>query len=114
MINIRIEGSEKRVYIDVNGYIGINESKKFLNEYSKLIKQIKSSNYNLIIKLSSFECERKEDIRTICMSFLKTGFKNMYIVDSNNYIMSNMSLGPIERKIFKKSVKVVSSINDIR
>ena len=33
MINMRIEGSEKRVYIDVSGYIDTNESKNFLNKY---------------------------------------------------------------------------------
>ena len=114
MINMRIEGSEKRVYIDVSGYIDTNESKIFLNKYNQLIRQIKSSQYTLVVKLSSFECERNEDIRTVCMSFLKTGFKNMYLVDPNNYIMNNMSLGAIERKIFKKSVKVVSTISAIK
>ena len=33
MINMRIDGSEKRVYVDVNGYIDTNESKKFLNQF---------------------------------------------------------------------------------
>ena len=114
MINMRIEGSEKRVYIDVSGYIDTNESKNFLNKYNQLIRQIKSSQYTLVVKLSSFECERNEDIRTVCMSFLKTGFRDRYIVDPDNYIMHNMSLGSIERKIFNKSVKVVSTISTIK
>jgi hypothetical protein len=35
---MRIEGSEKRVYIDVSGYIDTNESKNFLNKYNQLIR----------------------------------------------------------------------------
>ena len=60
------------------------------------------------------ECEDEEDIRTVCISFLKSGFKKIYLVDEDNYIMNNLSLKPIEKKLFFKSVKVVNSQRAIK
>ena len=97
MINININEEEKRVYIDVSGFI----SKK-------------ASLYKLVVSPSFFECEDEEDIRTVCMSFLKSGFKKIYLVDEENYIMNNLSLKPIEKKLFFKSVKVVNSKRAIK
>ena len=55
-----------------------------------------------------------EDIRTVCMSFLKKKNKKIYLVDEENYIMNNLSLKPIEKKLFFKSVKVVNSKRAIK
>lgn len=109
MINMNINEEEKRVYIDVSGFISKREASNFLNTYKQTMKNKKASLYKLIVSPSFFECEDEEDIRTVCMSFLKSGYKKIYLVDEDNYIMSNLSLKPIEKKLFLKSVKIVDS-----
>ncbi|HSQ87282.1 hypothetical protein [Romboutsia sp.] len=114
MINVRISEGEKIVYVEVSGYITSNEAKKFLNEYKQMTRQIRSAQYRLVVTPSIFECENNEDLRMICMSFFKNGYKKMYLVDPNNYIMGIMNLGKLEQKLFNKSVKVIRSVKEIR
>lgn len=38
----------------------------------------------------------------------------MYLVDPKNHIMSNLSLGFMEKKLFTKSVKIVSNKSEIK
>lgn len=114
MINARVSEGEKTVYIEVSGYITSNEAKKFLNDYKQMTRGIRSSQYRLVITPSIFECENNEDLRTVCMSFFKNGYKKMYLVDPNNYIRGIMNLGKLEQKLFNKSVKVIKSVKEIR
>ena len=114
MINMNINEEEKRVYIDVSGFISKKEANNFLNSYKQTMKSKKGSLYKLIVTPTFFECEDEEDIRSVCMSFLKSGFKKIYLVDKDNYIMSNLSLKPIEKKLFLKSVKVINSDRAIK
>ena len=114
MINMNINEDEKRVYIDVSGFISKKEASNFLNTYKQTMKNKKISLYKLVVSPSFFECEDEEDIRTVCMSFLKSGYKKIYLVDEDNYIMSNLSLKPIEKKLFLKSVKVVNTKGAIK
>lgn len=114
MLNMNINEEEKRVYIDVSGFISKKDASKFLNTYKQAMKNKKSSLYKLVVSPSFFECEDAEDIRTVCMAFLKTGYKKIYIVDEENYIMNNLSLKPIEKKLFLKSVKVVNTKGAIK
>lgn len=114
MLSIQIDDTQKRVYVEVSGYINKKEAKDFLNQYKQMTKGLRSSQYNLVVKTSMFECEEMGDIKTVCMAFMKTGYKKMYLVDPNSYIMNTMSLGPIEKKLFTKSVKVVKTVNDIK
>lgn len=114
MINGRISEEEKIVYIKVSGYITSNEAKKFLNDYKQMTRGIRISQYRLVITPSIFECENNEDLRTVCMSFFKNGYKKMYLVDPNNYIRGIMNLGKLEQKLFNKSVKVIKSVKEIR
>ena len=114
MINMNINEEEKRVYINVGGFISKKEASNFLNTYKQTMKSKKSSLYKLIVSPSLFECEDENDIRTVCMTFLKTGYKKIYIVDEENYIMNNLSLNPIEKKLFLKSVKIVDTIRAIK
>ena len=114
MINMNINEEEKRVYIDVSGFISKKEANNFLNSYKQTMKSKKGSLYKLIVTPTFFECEDEEDIRSVCMSFLKSGFKKIYLVDKDNYIMSNLSLKPIEKKLFLKSVKVLNSDRAIK
>lgn len=114
MISARVDENEKRVYIDVSGYINSRDAREFINKYKQIIKGIKLSQYNLVVTPSIFECENKEDIRTVCMTFFKTGYKKIYLVDPNDYIMSIMSLGAIEKKLFTKSVKIVKTTNAVK
>ena len=114
MINMNINEEEKKVYIDVGGFISKKEANNFRNTYKQTMKNKKASLYKLVVTPSFFECEDEEDIRTVCMSFLKTGFKRIYLVDEDNYIMNNLSLNPIEKKLFLKSVKVVNTKGAIK
>lgn len=114
MINMNINEEEKRVYINVGGFISKKESKNFLNTYNQNIKGKKSSLYKLIVSPAFFECEDEADIRSVCMTFLKTGYKKIYIVDEENYIMNNLSLNPIEKKLFLRSVKVVNTMGAVK
>lgn len=114
MININMSDVQKIVYVEVSGYITSNDAKNFLNNYKKITRNIKPSQYKLVVTPSVFECENNEDIRSICMYFLKNGYKKMYLVDPDNYIVGNMNLGKIEQKFFNKSVKVIASVNDVR
>lgn len=114
MINASISNSDNSVYVDVSGYISHNEAMKFLQNYKQLTRNIKANQYKLVVTPSIFDCENNEDIRTVCMSFLKTGYKKMYIVDPRNYIMSNLSLGAMEKKLFTKSVKIVNDRSQIK
>ena len=111
---MNINEEAKRVYIDVDGFISKKEASDFLRNYNQTEKNKKMSSYKLIVSPSFFECEDEEDIRTVCMSFLKSGFKKIYLVDEENYIMNNLSLKPIEKKLFFKSVKVVNSKRAIK
>ena len=114
MINASISNSDNSVYVDVSGYISHNEAMNFLQNYKQLTRNIKANQYKLVVTPSIFDCENNEDIRTVCMSFLKTGYKKMYIVDPRNYIMSNLSLGAMEKKLFTKSVKIVNDRSQIK
>jgi len=105
---------EKKVYIDVSGFISKREATNFLNTYKQTMKNKKSSSYKLVVSPSFFECEDEDDIRTVCMAFLKTGYKKIYLVDEENYIMNNLSLKPIEKKLFLKSVKIVNTKGAIK
>ena len=113
MINMRISDSEKAIYVEVSGYISSNDAKRFLNEHKESTKSIKKSQYKLIVKPSIFECEKHEDLKNVCMTFFKSGYKKMYLVDPDNYIMGNISLGKLEQKMFNKVVKTVTSIDSI-
>ncbi|WP_434797183.1 hypothetical protein [Terrisporobacter vanillatitrophus] len=114
MINMSINEEEKKVYVDVSGFISKREANNFLNTYKQTIKNKKSSLYKLVVSPSFFECEDEDDIRTVCMAFLKTGYKKIYLVDEENYIMNNLSLKPIEKKLFLKSIKVVNTKGAIK
>lgn len=114
MINMSINEEEKKVYVDVSGFISKREANDFLNTYKQTIKNKKSSLYKLVVSPSFFECEDEDDIRTVCMAFLKTGYKKIYLVDEENYIMNNLSLKPIEKKLFLKSIKVVNTKGAIK
>lgn len=114
MISMNINEDEKRVYIDVSGFISKKEASDFLNTYKQTMKNKKSSLYKLVVSPSVFECENEEDIRTVCMTFLRTGYKKIYLVDEENHIMNNLSLKPIEKKLFFKSVKIVSTKRAIK
>lgn len=114
MISSRVSESEKIVYVDVSGYITSKEASDFMRSHKQMTKGIKASQYRLVVTPSVFECESNEDIRNVCMSFFKSGYKKMYLVDPRNYIMGSLTLGAMEKKLFTKSVKIIGNINDIK
>lgn len=114
MIYTQVLGENSKVYIKVNGYLNINEIKTFVNDYKDKIKGIKTSKYNLIIDVDPFDADNFSYIKNVCMMFYKTGYKKIYLIDPNNYIMSNIKLNPIEKKMFLKVVKIVNSDLDVK
>ncbi|MGL5692530.1 MAG: hypothetical protein ACRCXA_00510 [Peptostreptococcaceae bacterium] len=107
MIICRVADIEKRVYVDVSGYITKKDAKEFLANYKSTIKGIKLNQYNLVVTPSIFQCEDDDDIRSTCMMFFKSGYKKIYLVDENDTLIKTLSLKPMEKKLFLKAVKVV-------
>ncbi|RDY27381.1 hypothetical protein CHL78_009190 [Romboutsia weinsteinii] len=114
MIDMRISEAEKKVYIDVSGYITSKDARDFLAKYKQKAKGMRTTQYKLVVEPSIFRCENDDDIRTVCMTFFKHGYKKIYIVDPNNYIMNTLELGSMEKKIFQKSVKMINTKEDAR
>ncbi len=114
MIDISINEEEKRVYIDVGGFISKQEAINFLNTHKNVMKNKKASLYKLIVTPSLFECEEENDMKMVCMHFFKAGYRKIYIVDKDNHIMKDLSLKPIERKVFLKAVKIIDSKDSIK
>lgn len=113
MINAKIVEDKNIVYVSVGGHLTGVDAKEFLNNYKRMTKSIKPSQYRLVVEPSDFQCENNKDIRTVCMAFLKTGYNKMYLVDPKNNIMNSLSLGAIEKKLFLKSVKFIKSIKEV-
>ena len=63
VLNMNISESEKRVYINVSGYINKRDANNFLNNYKQTMKNKKASLYKLIVSPDFFECEDEEDIK---------------------------------------------------
>lgn len=114
MIYAQVLPQENKVYIQVNGYVSSKDIKNFVSDYKSKIKGIKTNKYNLVIEPSMFECENESDIKNVCMMFYKTGYRKIYLVDPQNYIMSNIKLSGLEKKMFLSVVKIVKSSNEIR
>lgn len=114
MIYTQILDEENKVYIKVDGYLQGNDIKTFVNDYKDKIKGIKTSRYNLVIDVNPFDADNFSDIKNVCMMFYKTGYKKIYLIDPKNYIMSNIKLNSIEKKMFLKAVKIVSSSLNIK
>lgn len=114
MIDINIVESEKKVYVSVSGYITSKQASEFMNNYKRIARNIKGSQYKLVVNPSVFECENNKDIKDVCMSFFKTGYKKMYLVDPNKQLVNSMSLGSMEKKLFFKSVKVINTIDEAK
>ena len=68
---------------------------------------LKKSQYKLVVTPSQFECENDNDIKSVCMALYKGGYKQIYMVDPNKYIMNTVSLSSFEQKMFTKVVKFV-------
>lgn len=104
---------DNNVYIDVSGYISSKDIKVFINDYKNKIKGIKTTRYNLLIEVEEFSCDRVSEIKNICMMFYKNGYKSIYLIDPKNYILSNVKLSSLEKKLFFKAVKIVKSKEEI-
>ena len=91
-----------------------SDIKGFIRDYKTQIKGIKTNKFNLVIEPNTFECENEADIKNVCIMFYKTGYRKIYLVDPNNYIMSNIKLSGLEKKMFLSVVKIVKSSSEIR
>lgn len=110
---IHSEIIDSNMYIYVSGYISSIDIKSFITDYKQKIKGIKTTKYNLLIEVEEFTCDRISEIKNICLMFYKNGYKNIYLIDPENYIMSNVKLSVLEKKLFLKSVKIVKSKDEI-
>lgn len=113
MLNLNHVEVEKKIYITVDGYLKSQDVKNFMIEYKQFLKTIKPYQYKLIVEPRYFECENEKDIKNVCMTFMKHGYKKIYLVDEEDYIMSNVKMSSLERKVFLSAVKVVSDKNNI-
>lgn len=114
MIYSQVMTEENKVYIKVDGYVSNNDIKKFIQEYKSQVKGIRTNKFNLVIEPELFDCENESDIKNICMMFYKTGYRKIYLIDPNNYIMSNIKLSGLEKRMFLKVVKIVKSYGEVR
>ena len=114
MIYSQVMQDQNKVYIKVDGYVSNSDIKGFIRDYKTKIKGIKTNKFNLVIEPNTFECENEADIKNVCMMFYKTGYRKIYLVDPNNYIMSNIKLSGLEKKMFLSVVKIVKSSSEIR
>lgn len=114
MINARIDQNLKTVYVDISGYITKEEANAFLTKHKQITKGLKKSQYKLVVQPSKFECENDKDVKSVCISLYKGGYRQIYMVDPKEYIMNTVSLSSIEKKLFTKVVKFVKSIDDIK
>lgn len=114
MIKANIDETRQIVHIEVSGYISSREAKDFFNNYKQMTRELRGSKYSLVVEPYIFECEEDDDIKKICMSFFKSGYKRIYLIDSNNYIMDKVSLSKIEERMFNKHVKTIGSISEVR
>ncbi len=114
MLSMKIAEAEKTVYVDVSGYITTKEANEFLNSHKQNTRNLRNSQYKLIVTPSVFQCESDEDIKKMCISLYKSGYKKIYLLDPNDYIMKTISLSSFEKKLFTKAVKTVKTTSEIR
>lgn len=114
MINLDVYEEKSIVYIEVSGYITSKDAFDFLSKHRDILKSIRSRRYNLVIKPSIFECEDESDIQRICTSLFKHGYKKMYLIDSNKYIVKKLRLSKFEEKIFNKYVRTIDGFENIK
>lgn len=114
MLDMRISESEKIVYINVSGYIKTAEANKFSAYHKENTKKIKKSEYRLVVDPGVFECENDDDIKKLCTSFYKSGYKKIYLLDPNQYILKGVKLSGIEKKLFLKVAKLINNKSQIK
>ena len=114
MINARVDQNSKTVYVDVSGYITNEEANSFLAKHKQMTKGLRKSQYKLVVTPSKFECEKDNDIKSVCIALYKGGYRQIYMVDPKGYIMNTVSLSSMEQKMFTKVVKFVKSVDDIK
>lgn len=113
MVKFYIEESTKRIYVSVSDYIYTKDVKEFIMSYKRTMKNIRPAQYKLVVEPRTFECENENDIKQTFVTFIKTGFKKIYLVDPHGEFKKNIKLGSFERKIFFNSVTIIRSIDEI-
>lgn len=113
MLDFKILEEKKQVLVNVSGNITKNDAINFLENHKKITKNIRKSQYKLIVEAKEFECESDDIIKKVCMTFYKNGYKKIYILDKKDFILNNMKLSNLEKKMFLKVAKIIKSYDEI-
>lgn len=113
MLSIDIDEELKRVYIGVSDNISKSEMNEFIDEYKKFVRTIQPRDYRLILEVSEFHIESEQQLRDAVMMFFRTGFRRIYIVDAENYVVKNLRLSRFERRVFFNNITIVQNPDKI-
>ncbi|KXZ39508.1 hypothetical protein SAMN05661008_00306 [Alkalithermobacter thermoalcaliphilus JW-YL-7 = DSM 7308] len=114
MYKIEIDNDVKVVLITVGGYFNEEQGKELINEYKKVVKEIKPKQYSLILDPSSLKSSYSDiesTIRNAFKLFIKAGFKEIIIIEKESFL-DEMNLGKIEKKIFLSVIKIIPSLEE--
>lgn len=114
MIGFNILNDKKEVLVNLSGNISKDDALSFLENHKNMTKNIKNSNYKLIVNVSEFKYENNDIMKKVCISLYKSGYRKIYIIDKTGQIIDNINLSSIERKMFLKFVNIVKSKDDIK
>lgn len=114
MIDFNILQDKKEVLVNLFGNISKDEAINFLQKHKDSTKNIKNSNYKLIVNVNEFEYENNDVMKKVCISLYKSGYKKIYIIDKTGQMIDNINLSSFERKMFLKFVNIVKSKDDIK
>lgn len=113
MLSIDIDEDVKKIYVGISGNITVSEAEDFFSGYRNFIKTIRPDAYRLILEVSEFQIEDQKYMRNAMMMFLQSGFRKIYIVDSEQFVVRNLRLSRMEKRVFYNNVTVVTSISQV-
>lgn len=112
MIKIKIKEEDKICLINIGGFVTEENAKEFIQEYKETIKEIKPSQYRLVIEPRNFKTDSEDILKNSFRMFFKTGFKDIILVDIDS-LTENIKLNKLEKKFFLSRIKIVKSMDEM-